>query len=116
MPSEADWHASIKPIPHRVQASYGHTEGTAGITGALLAVSALQTAMAPGIVNLISMNPYVAVAIEDWGARQGMAALLPRQTGPAIYHVKVILTAKVVIIYTICKSVEGIDTAGEIQE
>lgn len=79
-----------------VQACFGHTEGTAGITGALLAVSALQKSMAPGIVNLMSMNPYVAAAIEDWGARQGMAAMLPRQTGPAIQDSRVCSIAVVV--------------------
>ena len=65
------------------QACYGHTEGTAGITGALLALSALRRAEAPGITNLREVNPYVAAAVESWGARQGMAAVLPRQTAPA---------------------------------
>ncbi len=35
-----------------LQACYGHTEGTAGITGVLLAAAALQRAAAPGVTNL----------------------------------------------------------------
>ena len=35
-----------------LQACYGHTEGTAGITGVLLAAAALQRASAPGVINL----------------------------------------------------------------
>jgi acyl transferase domain-containing protein len=39
------------------KACYGHTEGTAGITGALLAVCALGQAAAAPVVNLRNMNP-----------------------------------------------------------
>jgi hypothetical protein len=35
-----------------LQACYGHTEGTAGITGVLLATAAFQRASAPGVTNL----------------------------------------------------------------
>ena len=69
---------------YALQACYGHTEGTAGITGALLATVALQRAMAPGIVNLVQMNPYVEAAVADWRARKDVRIVMPRQLGPAV--------------------------------
>ena len=71
-----------------MQACYGHTEGAAGVTGALLAAGALARRMAPGIVNLRDVNPYVGAAAADWGrggggvGGSGRAAVLPRQTAP----------------------------------
>ena len=46
-------------LPMPLQACYGHTEGTAGITGALLATAALQRACAPGITNLREARPCI---------------------------------------------------------
>lgn len=60
-----------------MQACYGHTEGTAGVTGLLLAVHAVALALAPPITNLQNVNPYVAAAS---GAT---ADHLPRQAQPA---------------------------------
>lgn len=76
------------------QACYGHTEGTAGITGALLAITALQQAAAAPIVNLRSVNPYVTAALSDWRSLRKIAAHAPRQLAPGsllkvqshIYH------------------------------
>lgn len=65
-----------------LQACYGHTEGTAGITGALLAVTALRQAAAAPIVNLRSVSPYVTAALSDWRALKGIDPLAPRQLAP----------------------------------
>lgn len=62
-----------------LQACYGHTEGTAGITGLLLAACALQAAYTVPIVNLRDINPYVAAAIGDI---KHMSAYAPRQLAP----------------------------------
>ncbi len=64
------------------QACYGHTEGTAGITGALLAITALQQVAAAPIVNLRSVNPYVTAALSDWRSLRKIAAHTPRQLAP----------------------------------
>ncbi len=64
-----------------MQACYGHTEGTAGITGLLLAASALQEAASVPIVNLRDINPYVAAAIGDM---KHMSAHGPRQLAPGV--------------------------------
>lgn len=64
----------------RMQACYGHTEGAAGLTGALYALGALAQAQAPGIMCLRDVNPYVSSALHDWGA--SMPPFAPRQTAP----------------------------------
>ena len=64
-----------------MQACYGHTEGTAGITGLLLAASALQEAASVPIVNLRDINPYVAAAIGDM---KHMSAHGPRELAPGV--------------------------------
>ncbi len=65
------------------QACYGHTEGTAGITGALLAITALRRSAAAPIVNLRSVNPYVTAALSDWRSLKSLHAHAPRQLAPA---------------------------------
>jgi acyl transferase domain-containing protein len=62
---------------------YGHTEGTAGVTGALLAAMSLQQRQRAPIVNLRGLNPYVAAALSDWRSRHNVAAAAGRQAGPA---------------------------------
>ncbi len=64
---------------------YGHTEGTAGLTGTLLAVGALRQAALPPIVNLREINPYVSAALADWTGRLGLAAAASRQLAPAAH-------------------------------
>ena len=71
------------PLLLRTQSCYGHTEGTAGLTGALLATTALQQQRLPPIVNLREVNPYVSAALSDWRTRQALAAMPPRQAAPA---------------------------------
>ena len=65
-----------------VQACYGHTEGTAGITGALLALTSLQQQTCTPILNLRNLNPYVAAAFGDWTSQGGISAVAPRQLMP----------------------------------
>ena len=65
-----------------VKSCYGHTEGTAGITGLLLALGASQQQLLPPVVNLRDMNPYVAAALGGFsssgnGSKSGVA--IPRQ-------------------------------------
>lgn len=64
-----------------MQACYGHTEGTAGITGLLLVASAMQQAASVPVVNLQDLNPYVGAAIGDM---KSMAAHAPRQLAPGV--------------------------------
>lgn len=64
---------------------YGHTEGTAGLTGALLAAGALRKAALPPIVNLQEINPYVSAALADWQARLALMAAPSRQLAPAAH-------------------------------
>ena len=60
---------------------YGHTEGTAGLTGTLLAALMLQQHLLPPIINLRELNPYVSTALGDWSSRQGLAPAPSRQLG-----------------------------------
>ena len=62
---------------------YGHTEGTAGLTGALLAAAGLQQQACAPIVNLRQVNPYVSAALADWRSRHGVAAAPSRQLAAA---------------------------------
>ena len=64
---------------------YGHTEGTAGLTGTLLAAVALQQQLLTPIVNLRELNPYVAAALADWQNRHAAAAAPSRQLGGAAH-------------------------------
>ena len=65
-----------------VQACYGHTEGTAGITGALLALTTLQQQTCTPVLNLRSINPYVQAALADWTANGKLSPMAPRQLMP----------------------------------
>ena len=68
------------------QACYGHTEGAAGLAGAMTAAALCCDASAPPVTTLRHLNPYMAAAASDWQARQGLQAELPRQaaSGPAL--------------------------------
>ena len=61
-----------------MKACYGHTEGTAGIHGAMLAVMVLQRSGCPSIMHLRTLNPYVEAAITDWKAACNVAASIPK--------------------------------------
>jgi acyl transferase domain-containing protein len=61
---------------------FGHTEGAAGLAGAVLAVQATLQALTPPVVGLRSVNPYVAQTLgEGPGAA---AAAVPRQAGALV--------------------------------
>jgi acyl transferase domain-containing protein/acyl carrier protein len=57
---------------------FGHTEGTAGMTGILLALTYLQQQVSAPIVNLRALNPYVQPSLLN------NAAHVPRQAAPTI--------------------------------
>jgi len=58
---------------------FGHTEGTAGMTGSLLAFNYLQQHISASIVNLRMVNPYVQPALMN------NAAHVPRQAAPTMH-------------------------------
>ena len=57
-----------------VKSCFAHTEGAAGLTGALLAIGALNAQICPSVVNLRNINPYVASSLD-----QAATAMLPRE-------------------------------------
>jgi len=65
-----------------VKACFGHTEGAAGLTGLLAALQPLARRARPAIMHLRGLNPYVAAALGEWGARHARTAALPRQAAP----------------------------------
>lgn len=65
-----------------LQACYGHTEGAAGLTGALAALAMLNTRAAPAVMCLRTMNPHVGAALDGWASAAGSTPLLPRQSAP----------------------------------
>jgi acyl transferase domain-containing protein len=71
------------------KACYGHTEGTAGITGLFLSTQAMRHEQISAVLHLRNMNPHVGSAIRDWGhSPRGTKSLayLPRQVGPNPGH------------------------------
>lgn len=64
-----------------VKSCYGHTEGTAGLTGLLLAAAGAAQQALPPVVNLREMNSYVSAALGGFDTAGGAA--VPRQAGPA---------------------------------
>lgn len=69
-----------------MQSCYGHTEGTAGISGALLALHTLTQGACPPVVNLRNINPYVEAALSDWSAKGSTRICVPRQFAPQASH------------------------------
>ncbi len=54
------------------------------LPGALLAIAAAHHAVAPGVMCLRGVNPYVGAAVTDWGRRAGGAGpLVPRAAASA---------------------------------
>ena len=62
------------------KACFGHTEGAAGLTGALLALQPLAHALCSPIMHLRALNPYVTAALGGWARHgpQALSAALPR--------------------------------------
>lgn len=61
-----------------VKACYGHTEGTAGIHGALLSIMSINSRAAAPIMQLRSVNPYVSAALSDWRKDSRVEPIIPR--------------------------------------
>lgn len=62
------------------KACFGHTEGTAGVQGALLAALALQQHSMPPVMHLRGINAYVASALDECsGAHHNMLPMVPRE-------------------------------------
>ena len=59
------------------QACFGHSEGAAGIVGLLLAACLLQHGLAPPVMGLQTVNPYVGFALMERTGPNKL--LLPRQ-------------------------------------
>ena len=57
-----------------VKACFGHTEGAAGLTGALLAAQSLSRACAPAVMHLRTPNAYVETALADWRKQHRISA------------------------------------------
>ncbi len=57
-----------------VKACFGHTEGAAGLTGALLAAQSLNRVCAPAVMHLRTPNAYVEAALGDWRKQQRISA------------------------------------------
>ena len=71
-----------RDIVGSVKACYGHTEGTAGLQGALCSILSLQMNVTPAIMHLRNMNPYVSAAITDWRKIYSLQAAIPRVSVP----------------------------------
>ena len=56
----------------------------AGLTGLLLASSALQQRSTAPVKHLRSINPYVAAAVSDWRRHCGLTAAIPLQASPGV--------------------------------
>jgi acyl transferase domain-containing protein/NADPH:quinone reductase-like Zn-dependent oxidoreductase/acyl carrier protein/NAD(P)-dependent dehydrogenase (short-subunit alcohol dehydrogenase family) len=65
-----------------VKSCYGHTEGAAGLTGALLAIQAARHQATPGIMHLRNTNPYVESSFADWKKSNNLVAQPSRSTAP----------------------------------
>ncbi|PSC74792.1 Polyketide synthase [Micractinium conductrix] len=63
---------------------YGHTEGAAGLTGALMALQTLHNQACPPILGLRNINPYVESAFEDWRQMHCLVASAPRVAMPLV--------------------------------
>ena len=66
------------------QACYGHTEGAAGLTGALAAMCLTCEREAPAVLCLREANAHVCAALRDWAGAARLAPLLPRQSVPSM--------------------------------
>jgi hypothetical protein len=61
------------------KATFGHTEGAAGVTGLLAAAAAAGAACVPPVARLTHVNAHVGVALEEWGGGRG--AVTARSAG-----------------------------------
>jgi hypothetical protein len=73
----------------------------------LLAINALANASAVPIINLRSLNLYVAAALSDWRTSQGLQTQPPRQLCPGP-QLMVGLGASALVPFCCCFLVHGI--------
>ena len=58
---------------------FGHTEGSAGLTGLLLAAAAASQRSVPPVMHLRAWNAHVAAALDSWRSQGRLAASVPLQ-------------------------------------
>lgn len=63
---------------------YGHTEGAAGLSGALMALACAGQCALPPVMHLRQWNVHVAAALSEWRMCHGSCAAVPMQ--PAGRH------------------------------
>jgi acyl carrier protein len=61
------------------KACFGHTEGAAGIHGALAAILGLQRQTAPPVMHARTLNPYVSSALVEWQEKHLVNPNIPRE-------------------------------------
>ena len=66
-----------------VKACFGHTEGAAGLTGALLALQSSLSSLQAPVLHLGNLNSYVDAAFGDWAWAHNLASMAPRASKPA---------------------------------
>lgn len=66
------------PLAGSVKACFGHTEGAAGIHGAMLAILTVQQQAAPALMHLRAFNAYVSTAIAEWASSYNLNATAPK--------------------------------------
>ena len=66
-----------------VKACFGHTEGAAGLTGALLALQSSLSSLQAPVLHLGGLNSYVDAAFGDWARAHSLASMAPRSRKPA---------------------------------
>ena len=71
------WAAPLTLVSNK--SCFGHTEGTAGLMGLLLAASVAGQQAVPAILHLRNVNPYVESAVGDWVGNGRRVVELPRQ-------------------------------------
>lgn len=65
-----------------IKSHFGHTEGTAGLHGAVGACEALVQRVKLPIMHLRNLNPYAVSAFNEWDLQRGLVSMAPRSSGP----------------------------------
>jgi 3-oxoacyl-(acyl-carrier-protein) synthase len=83
--------AGFDPMARQVmlvsnKSCYGHTEGVAGLSGLLTAMSSARHLSAPPIMHLRDINSYVAASLDDGRSQAGFSFAVPRQAAPRAGH------------------------------
>ena len=62
----------------------GHTEGAAGVTGALLAICYLAHSAIPPVMHLRNVNSHIQISLAQWPAQLGLLPQVARQPAPKL--------------------------------